>query len=63
MSIGLNASSSFTASGTHRTLGAAEGEAFLKYLAVERDVAPATQLQAKAAPLFPHRKIPGEHLR
>ena len=44
-------------------MGAAESEAFLTYLAVERGVAPATQSQAKAAPLFPYRKIPGEHLR
>ena len=38
-------------------MGAAEVEAFLTYLAVERGVAPATQSQAKAALLFLYREL------
>jgi integron integrase len=38
-------------------MGAAEVEAFLTHLAVERSVAPATQSQAKAALLFLYREV------
>ena len=38
-------------------MGAAEVEAFLTYLAVDRGVAPATQSQAKAALLFLYREV------
>jgi integron integrase len=43
-------------------MGAAEVEAFLTHLAVERCVAPATQSQAKAALLFLYREVLGEQL-
>jgi integron integrase len=45
-----------------QTLGAAEVEAFLTHLAVERGVAPATQSQAKAALLFLYREVLGVQL-
>ncbi len=43
-------------------MGAAEVEALLTHLAVERGVAPATQSQAKAALLFLYREVLGEQL-
>ena len=43
-------------------MGAAEVEAFLTHLAVERGVAAATQSQAKAALLFLYREVLGEQL-
>jgi integron integrase len=43
-------------------MGAAEVEAFLTHLAVERGVAPATQSQAKAALLFLYREVLGVQL-
>lgn len=39
------------------TMGAAEVQAFLSYLATERDVSAATQNQAKAALLFLYRQV------
>jgi integron integrase len=45
-----------------QTMGAAEVEAFLTHLAVERGVAPATQSQAKAALLFLYREVLGVEL-
>ena len=43
-------------------LGAAEVAAFLTHLAVERDVAPSTQSQAKSALLFLYREVLGVQL-
>jgi len=45
-----------------QTMGAAQVEAFLTHLAVERGVAPATQSQAKAALLFLYREVLGVQL-
>jgi len=45
-----------------QTMGAAEVEAFLTHLAVERGVAAATQSQAKAALLFLYREVLGVQL-
>ena len=44
-------------------MGVAEVNALLSHLAVERDVSPATQAQAKAALLFLYREVLGVRLR